>query len=105
MEYNQTTKTMLEALEQSEKLIKKVGDQLVKESLERGVDADNIASVGSTISMTFAHLLADFCDIPESKDFSIAATPVVAVVAAPYIRELMAHVEVDEIEKSEFGEE
>lgn len=105
MKYNQTTKTMLEALEKSEKLIKKVGDQLVQKSLERGIDADNIASIGGAISVTFAHMLTDFCSIPESKVFEIAATPVVAAVAAPYIRELMAHVEVDEIEKSELGEE
>ena len=105
MEHNQSTKTMLEALEKSDKLIKKVGDQLVQAALERGVDKDNISSVGGVVSVAFAHMITDFCDIPESKVFTIAATPVVAVVAAPYIRELLAHVEVDEIEKSELGEE
>jgi hypothetical protein len=50
-------------------------------------------------------MIADICGIPESKVFTMAATPVIAVVAAPYIRELLAHVEVDEIEKSELGEE
>lgn len=105
MEHNQSTKTMLEALEKSERLIKELGDQLVKAALERGTDIDNVASVGGAMTMTFAKTIADSCDIPDSMVFSMATTPVVAVVAAPYIRELLAHVEVDEIEKSELGEE
>jgi hypothetical protein len=105
MELNQSTKMMLEALDKSEKSIKKIGDLLVQAALERGVDKDNISSVGGAVSMTFAHMIADICGIPESKVFTMAATPAIAVVAAPYIRELLAHVEVDEIEKSELGED
>lgn len=94
MEHNQSVKTMLEAIEKSELLVKTIMDSCVDATIERGIlSLDNVASIGAALSKTIAKLVCMCTGLPDEMNDIIAATPPIAVVTAPYIRKLLAMAE------------
>lgn len=94
MEHNQSVKTMLEAIEKSERMVKTIMDSCVDMTIAKGdLSLDNVASIGAALSKTIAKLVCMCTGLPEGMNDSIAATPPIAVVTAPYIRKLLAMVE------------
>lgn len=105
MEHNQSVKTMLEAIEKSERMVKTIMDSCVDMTIAKGdLSLDNVASIGAALSKTIAKLVCMCTGLPDDMNDSIAATPPIAVVTAPYIRKLLAMAE-DKAEANEKKED
>lgn len=93
MEHDQSVKTMLEAIEKSERVMKTIMDSCVDITIERGdLSLDNVASISVALNKAIAKLVCMCTGLPDKMSDSIAATPI-AVVTAPYIRKLLAMAE------------
>lgn len=94
MEHNQSVETMLEAIETSERMVKTIMERCTELVIEEGdLSLENVTSIGAALNKTIAKLICMCTGLPEDVNNSIAATPPVAMITAPYIRKLLAMAE------------